>query len=84
MFLSYSKKKEISQNDHWLSFVVTRCHFLSLVVCRFITRCHSLSLSFVVTRCTIRLPFYKRSKKKMKAEEVSYFCKTLRFLLFLI
>ena len=47
-FLSYSKKKKkkkkrkISQNDRSLSFVVTCCHLLSLVI-----RSHSLSL----TRC---------------------------------
>ena len=43
-----------------LSFALTHCHLLSLVVTRCITRCHSLSLvitrwhwlSFVVTRCT--------------------------------
>ena len=40
---------------HSLSFTVTRCHSLSLVVTH-----HSLSL--VVTRCTTRLSFYKRSK----------------------
>ena len=47
-FLSYSKNRKISQNDHSLSLLVifvSRCHLLSLVV----IRCHSLS--FVVTRC---------------------------------
>ena len=40
---------------------VTRCHSLLFVV----TRCHSLSLvaPLVVTRCTTRLSFYKRSMK---------------------
>ena len=49
---------------HSLSFVVTHCNSLSFVI----TRCHSLSLvvpyislSVVVTRCTTRLSFYKRS-----------------------
>ena len=55
-FLSYSKNRKISQNDHSLSlvvifcqplsFIVTRCHSLSLAV----IRCHSLSS--VVTLCT--------------------------------
>ena len=40
-FLSYSKKRKISQNDHSLSLVVICCHSLSFAV----TRCHSLSLS---------------------------------------
>ena len=55
-FLSYSKKKKISQNDHSLSLIVIRCHSLSLAVSRCITLCHWLhqSLSFFVTRCTIR------------------------------
>ena len=44
-FLSYSKKRKISQSDHLLSLAVVRCHSLSFVI----TRCHSLSL--VVTRC---------------------------------
>ena len=43
-----SKKKEIGQNNHLLSFVVTCCHSLSLVVplvvTRSTTRCHSLLL----------------------------------------
>ena len=47
--LSYLKKRKISRNGH----------SLSLVVIRFITLCHSLS--FVVTRCTTRLSFCKRS-----------------------
>ena len=62
-FLSYSKKKKISQNHDSLSlvvircqsmsFVVLRCHSLSLVLSRCTTRCHLLyhSLSFIVTRC---------------------------------
>ena len=66
-FLSYKEKSKNSRNNQSLSFVVTRCHSLSLVVLlvviRCITRCHSLSfivicciprchlLSFVVTRC---------------------------------
>ena len=45
-FLSYPKKRKISQNDHLLSLVVIRCHSLSFVV----TRCHSFSL--IVSRCT--------------------------------
>ena len=56
--------------------VVTRCHSLSLVVPLVVIRCHLLyhslslvvplvfilcrSLSFVLTRCTTRLSFYKR------------------------
>ena len=66
-----------------LSFVVTRCqllyHSLPLVVISFvfnrcITCCHSLyhslyrSLSLVVTRCTTRLSFYKRSVAKILTE----------------
>ena len=61
---------------HSLSFVVTRCttrchslyHSLSLVVPLVVICCHSLyySLSLVVTRCTTRLPFYKRSFKSME------------------
>ena len=47
---------------HWLPFVGTRCHSLSLVVPFVVTCYHSLSfvvtryhsLSFVVTRCTTR------------------------------
>ena len=54
-FLSYLKKRKISQNDHSLSVVLIRCHSLSFAV----TDCHSLSLvfihcyslSFVVSRC---------------------------------
>ena len=42
-----------------LSFAVTRCHSLSLVVIRSHLLYHSLSL--VVTRCTTRLSFHKRS-----------------------
>ena len=59
-FLSYSKKRKISQNDpslsvtrcHSLSLVAIRYHSLSLVVPFFVTRCYSLyhSLSFAVTR----------------------------------
>ena len=43
--------------------VVIRCHSLSFIVTCYTTSCHSLypSLSFVVTRCTTRLSFYKRS-----------------------
>ena len=59
-FLSYSRKRKISQHSHSLSLVVIHCHSLSFVV----TRCHSLSLvvicchsvflvvPLVVTRCT--------------------------------
>ena len=67
----------ISQNNHSLSFVVTRYlrfhslyhslyHSLLLVIPLVVTRCHSLyqSLSLVVTRCITRLSFYKRSYKK--------------------
>ena len=45
---------------HSLPPFVIRCHSLSFVV----TRCHSLSLvvPLVVTRCTTRLSFYKRTK----------------------
>ena len=53
-----SKKKKIGQNNHSLSFIVTRCHSLyhslSLVVLLVVPlvtiRCHSLS--FIATRCT--------------------------------
>ena len=59
-FLSYSKKRKISQNNHSLSLVIIRCHSLSFVVTRHllsfvVIRCHSLPL--VVTH----LSFYKRS-----------------------
>ena len=70
-FLSNTRKRKISQNDHSLSLVVTRrslsfvvilCHLLSLVALLVVTccttRCHSLSL--VVARC---LSFYNRSRK---------------------
>ena len=72
-FLSYKEKSKNSRNDHSLSFVVTRCQSLSLVVLlvviRCITRCHSLSFvaplvvtcchlwSLVVFRCISRLSF---------------------------
>ena len=50
--------------------VVTRCttlsHSLSLDVPLVDTRCHSLSL--VITRCTTRLSFYKRSNLNLEAE----------------
>ena len=60
---------------HSLSFAVTCCHSLSfvipLVVTICTTRCHSLSffvirchsLLPVVTQCTTRLSFHKRSRK---------------------
>ena len=44
---------------HSLSSVFTLRHSLSLVVTLVVTRCHSLSL--VLTQCTTRLSFYKRS-----------------------
>ena len=45
---------------HSLSLTVIFCYSLSFVVLLVVIRCHSLfhSLSFVVTRCTTRLPFY--------------------------
>ena len=48
-----------------LSLVVTHCHSLSLVNIRCTTLCYSLSfiVPFVVTRCTIRLSFHKRSSE---------------------
>ena len=49
---------------HSLSLVVIDCHLLSLVVPLVVTRCHSLSR--IVTRCTIRLSFYKWSNKSLK------------------
>ena len=69
---SYSKKASLgkcSQNNHYLSFVLTRCHCLSVVVTSqndhylpfILTRCHCLPLSFVelvTTRYNIRLSFY--------------------------
>ena len=42
-----------------LSLVVIRCHSLYHSLLFVVTRCHSLSL--VVSRCTTRLSFYKRS-----------------------
>ena len=49
-----------------LPLVVTRCNSLSLAVPLIVTRCHCCNslyhlLSHVVTRCTTRLSFYKRS-----------------------
>ena len=48
-FLSYSKKRKIKMTTrcHSLSFVVTHCHLLSLVVI-LITRCHSFHLLSLV------------------------------------
>ena len=51
-FLSYSKKRKISQNDHSLSLVTISRHSLSFVVTRCLSLYHSLSL--VITRCTTR------------------------------
>ena len=58
-FLSYLKKRKISQKNHSLSFVVTFCHLLSFVVIRcrslslIVICCHSLSLvvPLIVFRC---------------------------------
>ena len=63
-----------------LSFVVIRCHSL-YHTSRVVIRCHSLSLVvlLVVTRCTTRLFFYKRSKnsensfQKFKTTRTQYF-----------
>ena len=54
--LLFEKKKNLSKQ----SLVVILCHSLYR---SFTIRCHSLyySLSLVVTRCTTRLSFYKRS-----------------------
>ena len=70
-FLSYSRKKKISQNDYSLSLVVIRCHSLSFVV----SRCLSLSLvaPLVVTRCITRLSFYKRSLKSKYLSSIRVF-----------
>ena len=74
-FLSYSRKKKISQNDYSLSLVVIRCHSLSFVV----NRCHSLSLvaplvaPLVVTWCITRLSFYKRSLKSKYLSSIRVF-----------
>ena len=48
---------------HSLSLAVIRFHSLSLALPLVVTRCHLLyhSLSLVVTCCTTRLSFYKRS-----------------------
>ena len=46
MFLSYSKKRKNSQNEHLLSLIVIRCHSLSFEVIRCLSLYHSLS--FVV------------------------------------
>ena len=79
-FLSYSKKRKISRNDHSLLFIVTRCT----------TRCHSLyhTLLFVVplvviflslvvslaiAPCLTRLSFYKWSCK-------TFYFRTLLFI----
>ena len=51
-FLSDLKKRKISQNDHSLSFVVTRCHSLSFVVSRCTTRCTTRCLYIANTGCT--------------------------------
>ena len=66
IFKVASGKRKINQNDHSLSFVVTRYHSLPLVVplvvTGFTTRCHRLyhSLSVVIIGCITRLSFYKR------------------------
>ena len=57
---------EMTNLCHSLSFIVTCCNSLSLVVPVLVTSCHSLyhSLSFVVTRSITRItriPFYQRS-----------------------
>ena len=78
-FLSYSRKKKISQNDYSLSLVVIGCQSLPFAV----SRCLSLSLvaPLVVTRCITRLSFYKRSLKSKYLSSirvfpffVSFFC----------
>ena len=66
-FLSYLKKRKISQNDHLLLLIIIHCHLLLFVATRCISWYHSLplvvplivicwrllspSLSLVVTRC---------------------------------
>ena len=51
-----------------LSFVVTCCHLLSLLVTRSTILGHSLSfvVPLVVTLCTTRLSFYKRSRFSLR------------------
>ena len=68
LFFEKKKKRKISLNVHSLSLLVIRCtircHSLSFVVTHCTTRCHSLSLVVpLVTRCTTRVSFYKRSQK---------------------
>ena len=66
-FLSYTRKREISQNDQLLSFVVTCCHSLSFAVTRchsllfVVYRCHSLSLILVVPLVVIRCHSFHHS-----------------------
>ena len=57
------EKRKIIQNNHSLPFVVTRCHYLSLVVQLVVSSCHSLyhSLPLVINRCIPRLCFCRRS-----------------------
>ena len=55
-FLSYSRKRKISQNDHLLSLVVIRCHSLSFVITGCLSLYHSLSIvvPLVVIRCHLK------------------------------
>ena len=80
IFFKKRKLAKITIPCHSFSLVVTRCLALSLVVSRchllynllsfVVTPCHPLSLvvplvvPLVVTRCTISLPFYKRSSQR--------------------
>ena len=89
--LSYLKKRKISRNCHSLPFVVIRCttrchslyHSLSLVASRCHSLYHSLSLyaPLVVTLCTTRLSFYKRSyflnEKCIQVQSTGKILKTL-------
>ena len=70
---------------HSLSFISICCHVFSLVVSLAVTLCHSLynslslvvirchSLSFVVTRCTTRLSFYKWSRKSEEDIAIKFY-----------
>ena len=66
-YQSIARKKNSNQNDHSLSFAVTRCHLLSFIFTRwyslFVTSSHSLyhSFSLVVTRYITCPSFYLQS-----------------------
>ena len=76
--LFYSEKRKISWNDHSLSLVVIRCHLVYHSLSFVVTRCYSLSL--VVTRCITRLSFDKRSCDCRISNKELDLCKILSLL----